>query len=82
MSFCRFMEGDVYMVPAADGIVCLCCDLYESEPTVFVIIDAAIEHLLKHCIAGHKAPYDEAIAMLRNTTIEMVNRKAVYGWVD
>lgn len=41
-----------------------------------------IEHLLKHCLAGDKAPYDEAIAMLRNTTMKMVDGKAVYRWVN
>ena len=70
------------MVPADEGIVCLCCDLFESGPTTFTSIDDAIEHLLKHCLNGDKAPYDEAIDMLRNTTMEMVDGKAVYGWVD
>lgn len=82
MSFCRFSEGEVYMYPAQDGIVCCGCKLSESEPTVFTSIDDAVEHLLKHCIAGHKAPYKEAIGMLRHTTIEMVDGKAVYGTVE
>jgi nitrate reductase assembly molybdenum cofactor insertion protein NarJ len=70
------------MVPAGEGIVCYGCDLFETEPTVFTTIDGAVEHLLKHCIAGHKAPYARTIDMLRNTTIEMVDGKAVYGWGD
>lgn len=82
MSFCRFSEGEVYLVPTEEGIVCYGCALYESEPNVFASVDDAIEHLLKHCVAGQKAPYDEAIGMLRNTTMKMVNGKAVYGWED
>jgi hypothetical protein len=82
MSFCRFSEGDVYLVPTEEGIVCYGCALYESEPNVFTSIDGAVEHLLKHCVAGHKAPYTDVIERLRNTTMEMVNGKVVYRRVD
>lgn len=82
MSFCRFSEGDVYMIPTNDGIECVCCDLFDVvESTVLTTIDDAVEHLLLHCLAGHKAPYKEAIDMLRGTTIKMVDGRAVYDTV-
>ena len=82
MSFCRLSEGDVYMIPDDRGITCLCCNLFDVvESTIFTTIDDAVEHLLLHCLAGHKAPYKEAIDMLRCTTIKMVDGRAVYGTV-
>ena len=77
MSFCRFSEGDVYMIPTNKGIMCCGCALLDESP-VFTRVEDAIAHLEEHRRAGHKAPYDEAIDMLRCTTIEMENGVAKY----
>jgi len=58
------------MVRTDEGIVCYCA----GRP-VFTNIDDAIEHLLEHCIAGDKAPYGQAIEMLREMNDEMMNEK-------
>lgn len=77
MSFCKYSEGDVYMIPASDGIRCFC----GCSSSLFTTIEDAIDHIRNHRKAGDIAPYDRVIDLLQHTTIEMVDGKAIYGTI-
>lgn len=68
MSYCRFGEGDVYLVMTSE-LQCMACRLIDeplrySETIVFTTRTEAIEHLQDHVDAGHKVP-KHAFARLR-----------------
>ena len=62
MSYCRFSDGDVYMLPTIRGIECCCCCLTHEDESGWhqtVILKSskeALAHLKEHIYAGHKVP--------------------------
>ena len=64
MSYCRFIDGDVYMYPdVRGGIRCCACRLNEPAPggifgrsERFDTAREALDHLFKHRDAGHHVP--------------------------
>lgn len=58
MSYCRFSEGDVYLVQALDEEwCCYWCKLDASERNVTLTsIGMVVEHLEAHVDAGHQVP--------------------------
>lgn len=61
MSYCRFIEGDVYMYPTVshgNEVVCCCmCSLDAEEPFVYLdTLEDARKHLLKHIDRGDHVP--------------------------
>lgn len=67
MSYCRPIEGDVYMYLHVGGYVecCLCALAQDSATDLeFHTFQGALEHLEKHREAGHKVP-EHAFESLR-----------------
>ena len=79
MAFCRLSEGDIYMIPAKNGIECIGCEL--CDESIFTTIEDAIEHILLHAIVGHEATYEEIIDMLQHTTLKMIDGVAYYDTI-
>jgi hypothetical protein len=62
MSYCRWGEGDLYIIPTEKGIVCLSCPLMPKHghgwPEDFTADGPAamLSHLQDHKTAGHNFP--------------------------
>ena len=69
MSYCRWSEGNVYMFPSGNSIICMCCSLmlgdgFDREDVILNTVQEALEHLQQHRDAGHDVP-DCAFERLR-----------------
>jgi len=72
MSYCRWSEGDVYMFPSGNSIICMCCSLgyvtererHNCEDVVLNTPQGALDHLQQHRDAGDIVP-DCAFEQLR-----------------
>ena len=66
MSYCRFLEGDVYLYESEEGhIRCEWCFLSpDASSEVFHSTQAALDHIYKHITAGHKVPARAIKALL------------------
>lgn len=69
MAYCRFSEGDVYLIPtggttSAKGWSCMACRLQEGHTVDFSRAVDAWDHLLEHRRAGHLVP-DHAFVRLQ-----------------
>ena len=72
MSYCRFLEGDVYMFMSVEGrIECMCCSLKgeEDPPSTFYSRREAIKHLEAHKAKGDEVP-THAFQRLRRELLE------------
>jgi len=76
MSYCRFIECDVYLYEHVNGFACCCsCRLSEEEDNVsFKTPAKALEHLYEHKKAGHWV-IESAIAELEYEV------KTNYGYI-
>lgn len=57
MSYCRFSDGDVYMILHVGGFVeCLACKLNHNNSQGFDTFQQAYTHLEEHVAADHDVP--------------------------
>lgn len=59
MSYCRFLEGDVYLYEDAGGFICCqWCHLSSDgeDSREFYSVQTALDHIKEHLAAGHKVP--------------------------
>lgn len=57
MSYCRFSDGDVYLLPYVNGgILCCACWLNDRDNNIFYSRKEVIAHLDKHREAGFEVP--------------------------
>ena len=57
MSYCRFIEAEIYLYPSKEGICCCNCSLGGHwNDKVFKTPQEALEHVKKHREAGDYVP--------------------------
>jgi len=66
MSYCRFSDGDVYLVQTRDEEwSCFCCKLHSTEEDqILTCLDDVAAHLAAHEEAGHDVPVAAHIRVL------------------
>ena len=66
MSYCRFSEGDVYLIAHANGRwSCYLCKMEDGQRIVTLnTLGEVQDHLQAHRDAGHKVP-ERAFALVR-----------------
>ena len=65
MSYCRFSEGDVYLVKASQvHWECIACRLNEEGSRMFESINEVDAHLDAHVAAGHEVPTRARVRVL------------------